>query len=929
MIWMPSDMVLLGSYDHSLVALSVFIAILAAYAALDLAGRVSSSEGGARFLWLTGGAVAMGIGIWSMHYVGMLAYQLPVPVQYHWPTVLLSLLAAIFASAVSLFVVSRQKMGISRASIGSVFMGGGIGAMHYVGMAAMRVPAMHHYSTFLVSVSLVLAIVISFVAIWLTFHLRGDTAAWGWRKVLSALVMGLAIPVMHYTGMAAASFTPTDLPVDMIGTLSVSAFGTAGIIVVTFMVLALVLVTSLADRRFSVQTLQLEANADRYHRILDTAFDAFVEFDTSGLITDWSAQAELSFGWSRSEAIGQPISQVIVVQGVQQWSDLVLSDAALSGDRQLKRRAEVMALHRDKHEFAAELTISEIRFGGKDLFAAFVRDVADRKRADDERERAKEAAEAASRAKSEFLANMSHEIRTPLNGVVGMTDLALETELTSEQREYMETVKVSADSLLTVINDILDFSKIEAGKIDLEPDDFNLRDSLEMTLKTLSTMADKKGLELLCEIDARVPEVVRGDSNRLRQIVVNLLGNAIKFTHEGEVALNVQVESEGDGHRLVHFTVSDTGIGIDPQKQKSIFQPFSQADSSTTRKYGGTGLGLTISARLVRIMGGDIWVESQVGRGSRFHFTVRLETAEKPVEPDTIAPPELLRGVKVLVVDDNRTNRRILEGMLKRWEMVSASAEDGEQALVMLAAALNEGKPYSLVLTDMHMPKMDGFDLIERIRRRPELSSAVIMMLTSAGHRGDGARCQALGVAAYLLKPIRQSELREAVARSLGARERKGPIPLVTRYSLHDAQEPGSSLRVLVAEDNPVNQLLATRLLEKRGHRVALAANGREALEALEKETYDLVLMDMQMPDMDGFEATATIRQKEKQQGGGVHQPVVALTAYAMKDDQERCLAAGVDGYLTKPIQADALNAMLETYVARRIAAEKTLENRL
>jgi PAS domain S-box-containing protein len=566
----------------------------------------------------------------------------------------------------------------------------------------------------------------------------------------------------------------------------------------------------------------------------------------------------------------------------------------------------------DETSFPAEYWSYPI-LRGEQVIGAVVTfmDITERRQAEIEIMAAKAVAEQSDRAKSEFLANMSHELRTPLNGVVGMTDLALETGSAVEQREYLEMIKRSADSLLTSVNDILDFSKIEAGKMELETIDFNLRDSLETALETLSVRADKKGLELLCEIAPEVPEIMRGDSRRLRQVVTNLVGNAIKFTEMGEVVLKIQVETDEVTDRNLHFTVSDTGVGIPADKQQVIFAPFSQADSSTTRKYGGSGLGLTISRHLVEKMGGELWVESEMGRGTHVHFTTRLGTPEKIIEMEAVAPPEILRGVKVLVIDDNRTDRRTLEGMLKHWQMTSTLVGDGGEALAQLSAAQESGEPYALVMIDMNMPGMDGFALIERIRQRPELSTIMIMMLTAAGYRRDAARCEELGVSAHLLKPVRQSELRQAMVRVLGGKDQKA-IP-IARYSLHDARDAEDFFRVLVAEDNQVNQLLTTRLLEKRGLRAVVVANGREALEALKKENYDLVLMDVHMPEMDGLEATAAIRQREEETG--FHQPVIALTASV---DRARCLAAGMDGHLRKPIQPQELDELLEVQRAHR-----------
>jgi CheY-like chemotaxis protein len=500
-----------------------------------------------------------------------------------------------------------------------------------------------------------------------------------------------------------------------------------------------------------------------------------------------------------------------------------------------------------------------------------------------------------------------------MNGVIGMTDLMLDSELTAEQRENVGIIKSSGDALLTVINDILDFSRIEAGKLELDPIDFSPRDAITDAAQAVALRAHQKGLELVVDVDPAVPHTLRGDPGRLRQILLNLLGNAIKFTRHGEVVLRVTMDEATPQHAVLQFSIRDTGIGIPPARQHSIFEAFTQVDGSTTRNYGGTGLGLTISSQLVQLMGGRLSVESEVGKGSTFRFTARFALGDARVAL-TASPSGDLRDVAVLIVDDNATNRQLLEAMLIGWRMAPTLAASVPAALAALRAAHASGRPCPLVLADVQMPDADGFTLAAAIKQDPTFGATAVVMLTSGGTRGDAARCRELGIAAYLPKPVKRPDLRAAILLALrlpsGDTDRQ---ELITRHSLREARPTG---RILLVEDNRVNQLIVRRLLEKAGHTVVVAANGREALAILEEAQwagFRCALMDVQMPEMDGFECTAIIRAREL--GTRVHLPIIAITAHAMSGDEARCVAAGMDAYLSKPIDPTALFEAVERYL--------------
>ncbi|HXN72820.1 MAG TPA: response regulator [Candidatus Acidoferrales bacterium] len=612
---------------------------------------------------------------------------------------------------------------------------------------------------------------------------------------------------------------------------------------------------------------------------------------------------EALFRYSQQAVLGRPLAGLITNSELRAEIESTLESLREGKSVHLvTRRSRGDGSLVDVEAYSVPLGLENKRTGALMLY----QDITERKMAEKAMSQAREAAEAASKAKSEFLANMSHEIRTPMNGIMGMTELTLETDLNAEQREYLGMVKTSADSLLKLLNDILDFSKIEAGKLDLDFTEFPLRQSLGETLKTLGLRAHQKSLELAWQVADEVPDYLVGDLGRLRQIIINLIGNALKFTEQGEVFLLVEKVRDSSEEVELHFSVRDTGIGIAKDKQSEIFAPFTQADGSTTRLYGGTGLGLGIATRLVEMTGGKIWVESELGRGSTFHFTIRFGIAEDKNREQKVPDPEILQDSHVLIVDDNQTNRTILLEMLTQWGLRAEAVSGARPAIAALEQSRATKQHFDLVITDLHMPEADGFDLVEKMRGSPAFDHLPVIMLSSGSQRSDRERCRELAIAACLMKPVQPSELLDALLNELTRAIPERTKEIVERKFI-DEKRP--VLKVLLAEDNPVNRLLARRLLEKYGNTVSAVENGKEALAAIARERPDLVLMDVQMPVMDGLDAIRAVRANEHDSSD--HLPIIALTAHAMKGDRERCLGAGADEYLTKPIRAAELFAAL------------------
>ncbi len=910
-----------GTYHPGLVGLSVFIAILAATVALATSERVSAAEStGGKAAWLMAGGGCMGGGIWGMHFVGMLAFSLPCGISYDPLVTLASMAPGMLASGTALWVISRgSATTFGGLALGAVLMGAGIGAMHYSGMAAMRLPAVLNYDATMVAISVVVAIALAFVALSTFFLLRRSSLLRPLALPLAATVMGCSVAGMHYTAMQAALF----FPIGDAQTVTSALDPTILAIVITLLIVCFgvaTLAASFAGRQFETAkrlreemshrvALEQEARAGhtRLQSIMNNVQEAIITIDDTGIIQHWSPGATTIFGYAADEVIGRDVTLIMPAEMADRHGDHIDAYLRTGHAKIIGIGREVEGRRRDGTPVPLELNISRAEVEGRTLFTGILRDITERKRILRELIEAREQADSASRAKSMFLANMSHEIRTPLNPIIGMAHLLLRTDLDRMQAEYARKIHQSGRHLLKIINDILDFSKIEAGQLTLEQTAFELDEVLESITSVVSERASNKGLELVFDVPMDVPRRFCGDPLRLSQILINFANNAVKFTETGEIDIKVAVLEETTDSAQLRFSVRDTGIGISDEQKARLFTSFQQADDSTTRRFGGTGLGLAICRRLATLMGGEVGVDSVLGRGSTFWLELRLKKSNE--QSVALLPEPTLRGRRALVVEDNASARQALRDMLRSMTFEVDAASDGPEAIRFA----RNNAPYDVVFADWRMPGMDGIETVRQLRKGSAAETSPAYILVTAYGREDVLRAaETADIDDILVKPLSPSQLFDSVVRVL--RHRAGIVPEGESVAIDGAGETPPDIagrRVLVVEDNDLNRDVAIDLLQSAGLAVDTAENGALALDALESRWCDAVLMDVQMPVMDGYTAAREIRRRYP----GNPLPIIAMTANAMSGDREKCLEAGMDDHVAKPIDPDDLFAVLSRWL--------------
>jgi PAS domain S-box-containing protein len=926
-----------GSYHLGLVILSLAIASLSAFVALSVSGRiVAASTVRGRLAWALAGAVSMGGGIWAMHFIGMLAFALPCGVGYDPIETVLSMLPGILASGAALGVISRStEPGIGRLLGGAVLMGGGIGAMHYAGMAAMRPEALLLYDAQMAAVSVFVAVFLAFISLSVRFRMRQILSASPLAATsIAAFIMGVAVAGMHYTAMHAAIFFPD--PAATVGGVHLAPAILALLITVfTALIASATLAASYAGRQIDLvaqlsseisQRTAIERDAlrsrARTQAIVDAVADAIVTIDRAGRIRQWSLGAERIFGYTAEEIVGADVITLMPAPHGSRHDQYVSSFIHSRKAKIIGIGRELTAIRKDGSEFPIELTVSEVKGIDEILFTGILRDITERKRAEQELIDARHQAEAASRAKTEFLATMSHEIRTPMNGVLGMANLLSSTTLNDRQSRLTENLLRSGQALMGIINDVLDFSKIEAGRLELLEADFEPREVIAEVADLFGERCASKGLEFVYFVDENVPTSLRGDPVRFRQICINLVGNAIKFTERGDILVEISLAENNADNVLLNVAVIDSGIGIPADKLTAVFESFHQVDSSMTRSRGGSGLGLAIVKQLVELMGGKIGVESELGRGSRFWFTLRIQkSASETASPRCTR--HLARKLSILLVDANAVSGYVASQYLQSWEMdakVYTAAAEAQAAID--AAAATGGAGFDVAIIDIKGLGAAGLELAAKIRRnRAKKATDIIFLASMDSFMDEGV--EERDAFATLSKPVRPSELFDCLA-SIAAGTRKRHVsPLLARRAAR-AQRPHFDARILVAEDNAINQEVAVGMLENLGCHVITVPNGRAAVQAFAQDTFDLILMDCEMPEMDGFQATERIRENERltnelpeNRGRPKRIPIIAVTAHALAEMRDRCLESGMDDFITKPFDdlqlTEALRRHLES----------------